>query len=396
MRARVPLRGAQRHPARPDRRPDERAARRLLAQMARIAKAEGVDEVVIGLTYSISPVHTDDYYAERPAAMGACPDVDRLYLKDPGGLLDAATPARARARCSSTASRPRPVELHSHCTIGLAPLDLHGGRAAGFRTLHTAVAPVANGTSNPAAETTLRNLEADGLSHGLDVEALAAVSDALRRARARQGAAARCAGRVRRRATTATRCPAGWSRRCAASSPSCAGRSCSTRRSRSSTRVRAEFGYPIMVTPFSQFVGHAGGDERDRRRALAQVPDEIGALLPRPLRRAARRRPTRTSPTASCRSRARRSCATSSRSRSRARASRSARGISDEELLLRLTMPAEQVDAMLQPRAASAPRRARARAATRSSGCCGARRRARSRYLRVEKGDTLVEWRRAA
>jgi oxaloacetate decarboxylase alpha subunit len=36
-----------------------------LAQMAAIARAEGVEEVVIGLTYSVSPVHTDAFYAER-------------------------------------------------------------------------------------------------------------------------------------------------------------------------------------------------------------------------------------------------------------------------------------------------------------------------------------------
>ena len=36
-----------------------------LLRLARLAKAAGVEEVVIGLTYSISPVHTHDYYAER-------------------------------------------------------------------------------------------------------------------------------------------------------------------------------------------------------------------------------------------------------------------------------------------------------------------------------------------
>ena len=31
--------------------------------MAAIAREEGVEEVVVGLTYSVSPVHTDAYYA---------------------------------------------------------------------------------------------------------------------------------------------------------------------------------------------------------------------------------------------------------------------------------------------------------------------------------------------
>ena len=57
-----------------------------------------------------------------------------------------------------------------------APFVYMEGLRAGFRVLHTAVEPLARGTSNPAAETTLRNLEAEGFSHRLDIDALAAVS----------------------------------------------------------------------------------------------------------------------------------------------------------------------------------------------------------------------------
>ena len=44
-----------------------------------------------------------------------------MYLKDPGGLL---TPEAVRelAPPMLAAAGERPVELHSHCTIGLAPL----------------------------------------------------------------------------------------------------------------------------------------------------------------------------------------------------------------------------------------------------------------------------------
>jgi oxaloacetate decarboxylase alpha subunit len=43
-----------------------------LMRMAAIAKAEGVQEVVIGLTYSVSPVHTDEYYGARAATSIGC------------------------------------------------------------------------------------------------------------------------------------------------------------------------------------------------------------------------------------------------------------------------------------------------------------------------------------
>ena len=92
----------------------------LLDTMFDLPSLEGVEEVVIGLTYSISEVHTHAYYAERAAALADCAEMDRLYLKDPGGLLTPAAVAELAPHFLRAAGE-RPVELHSHCTIGLAP-----------------------------------------------------------------------------------------------------------------------------------------------------------------------------------------------------------------------------------------------------------------------------------
>ena len=99
-----------------------------LRRLARMAREEGVEEIVVGLTYSISPVHTHAYYAERAAALAGCEDLDRLYLKDPGGLL---TPDAVRELAPHflAAAGDRAVELHSHTTIGLAPLVYVEGAA---------------------------------------------------------------------------------------------------------------------------------------------------------------------------------------------------------------------------------------------------------------------------
>ncbi len=151
-----------------------------LRRVARIAKEEGIEEVVIGLTYSVSPVHTHTYYAERAAALADCADMDRLYLKDPGGLL---TPDAVRELAPHfvAAAGHRVAELHSHTTIGLAPIVYLEGARAGFQVLHTAVGPLARGTSNPAAETTVRDLVASGFSHRLDLDALGEMADHFRR-----------------------------------------------------------------------------------------------------------------------------------------------------------------------------------------------------------------------
>jgi oxaloacetate decarboxylase alpha subunit len=365
-----------------------------LRRLARMAREEGVDEVVIGLTYSVSEVHTHAYYAERAAALANCVEMDRLYLKDPGGLLTSAAVAELAPHFLRAAG-DRPVELHSHCTIGLAPFVYLEGLRAGFQVLHTAVAPLARGTSNPAAETTLRNLEAEGFSHRLDLDALAVVSEHFRDLGREKGLPV---GRPQEfDATYYHHQLAG-------------GMVSTTRRMLGELgrpelfgavldevgRVRAEMGYPIIVTPVSQlvatqavrnvidgerwsnvsdetvryFLGHYGDpaapvDPNVAERVLSRPRvEELRKLEPLHLEGAHGRFGSR---------------------------------ISDEELLLRLTMPEEQVDAMLASPAVAAGPRPPARPGRNPVVTLlqeVAKRRSIT-HLRVQKGDDLVVWRRA-
>ena len=318
-----------------------------LREIAALAHAEGIEEVVLGLTYSISPVHTIQYYAERAAALADCADMDRFYLKDPGGLLMPDV-VRELAPHFRAAAGERATELHSHCTIGLAPFVYVEGVRAGFRTVHTGCGPLSRGTSQPEVASTARNLEASGFAHELDLEAQDRVAEHFH-------AVARAKG-----------LPAGGPREFDADyykHQLPGGMVTTTRRMLAEirrpelfdavleevTRVRAEMGYPIIVTPVSQFIatqatynvidgerwktvsdetvryflGHYGAspapvdpDVADRVRSRPGV-DKLSHLRPITLDGARRRFGSR---------------------------------ISEEEVLLRLTMPAEQVDAMLAAR----------------------------------------------
>ena len=77
-------------------------------------------QVVIGISYTVSPRHTDEYYAQKTRTiLQFKPDV--IYLKDQGGLL---TVDRLRTLLPVIVQNANgvPVELHSHCTTGLADL----------------------------------------------------------------------------------------------------------------------------------------------------------------------------------------------------------------------------------------------------------------------------------
>ena len=366
-----------------------------LRRAARIAREEGVEEIVVGLTYSISPVHTHDYYAERAAAMADCAEMDRLYLKDPGGLL---TPDAVRELAPSllAAAGERTLELHSHCTIGLAPLVYMEGLKAGYQVLHTACGPLGNGTSQPTVESTIRNLEAEGYSHRLDMEAVAEVSEHFRQV-ARDKGLPPGAPREYDAAYYHHQLPGGMVTTTRRMLEELGREELFDQVLEEVTRVRAEMGYPILVTPVSQLVAfQATRNVIDPERWSSVSDETVRYFLGHYGAFAAPPDPAVTERVLSLpKVDALRDAQPVGLEGARARFGRR---ISDEELLLRLTMPQEQVDAMR-----AAPSISEQPAPTRAAGRAPLvrllhelERRRELSYVRVQKSDDLVVWRRAS
>jgi len=127
-----------------------------------------------GIVYTVSPVHTDEYYARKARELVAL-GVDAVFIKDPSGLL---TPERTRTLVPAlrAAVGAVPLQLHSHCLTGLAPLCALEAIALGVDTVHTATSPLAHGASHPPAEWIDDQLVARGYTTGLDREALEEVA----------------------------------------------------------------------------------------------------------------------------------------------------------------------------------------------------------------------------
>ena len=89
--------------------------------------------------------------------------VDRIMIEDASGIL---TPERTRELISTVQRNCDgiPLEFHGHCNSGLAPLCYLEAIQSGVTTVHTAVAPLANGTSLPATETILKNAAVSALN----------------------------------------------------------------------------------------------------------------------------------------------------------------------------------------------------------------------------------------
>ena len=142
---------------------------------AQIAKAEGA-EVVTALMYTSSPVHTSEHWAEKARLIASGKEyTDRIMIEDASGAI---TPERTRELISTVERNCDgiPLEFHSHCNSGLAPLCYLEAIQCGVKTLHTAIAPLANGTSLPSTEGILKNARRLGFESDIDEDALAAVS----------------------------------------------------------------------------------------------------------------------------------------------------------------------------------------------------------------------------
>ncbi|MBA4418720.1 MAG: biotin carboxyl carrier protein [Syntrophus sp. (in: bacteria)] len=141
----------------------------LILKVAQLCKSLGIAEMVAALSFTISPVHTDEFYARIAGEIAASPYVDTLYIKDQGGLL---TPDRIRTLVPALkkAINGKTLEIHSHCSTGLATICYLEAIQHGIDVVHTAVPPVAYGTSLPSVTNMLDNLPYLGYGAKTDKE----------------------------------------------------------------------------------------------------------------------------------------------------------------------------------------------------------------------------------
>lgn len=316
-----------------------------------MAKQEGFEEVVAGICYTRSPVHTDEFYADKIADLDACPEIDSIYLKDPSGLL---TPERLESLVSKLRKRLKRLEIdeiHTHCNTGIAPLTLLKAADLGLTKLHCALPPLANGSSHSNALQLVRNLEARGHAPIVDKSALERASACLSREATLfglpSGAPAEYDEAYYRHTLpggvlTTTRRQLGEIGR-PELLPAVI---------EEAVRVRSELGWPIVVTPFAQYIVTQASINLITGERYSRITDEVVDLLlgefgPMPGKVDQELLDRALATPRACRVR---NGGEQTLGDVRAKLGAS---LSDEDLLLRAVMPSEQVDAMVQRRQAN-------------------------------------------
>jgi len=126
------------------------------------------------IVYTLSPVHDMDSYvrlARELKRMGA----DSICIKDMAGLLSPAKAAELVPRLKEETKLP--VQLHSHYTSGMAAMTYLKGIEAGCDVIDTALSPFAFGSSQPATEVMVAVLSETEFDTGLDLRLLKELAD---------------------------------------------------------------------------------------------------------------------------------------------------------------------------------------------------------------------------
>lgn len=138
------------------------------------AAKEAGGQAQTAISYTTSEVHTTQYFielAKKYAEIGA----DSIAIKDMAGIL---TPQKAYELVAGIKDAvDLPLEVHTHATSGIASLTYLEAVRAGADIIDTAISPFAGGTSQPATESMAVAFADLGYDTGLDQERLAEIAD---------------------------------------------------------------------------------------------------------------------------------------------------------------------------------------------------------------------------
>jgi len=239
------------------------------------AKRQGL-YVAGGLVYTFSPVHTDQYYIGKVKAL-LKHGVDAVFLKDASGLL---TPERVATLVPALkkALGKKPLQIHTHCNSGLAPYVVLQAVEHGVDVVHTATSTLANGVSHSPTERVAANLRRRGHAVPLDLALVKEVADELKLIADKEGKPVGTPNEYDE-FHFQHQCPGGMVSNLAYQLDTMGLKGRLEEILEEAWHVREDLGYPIVVSPFAQYIvtqavlNVLGRDQGKAR--YDTVPDEV-------------------------------------------------------------------------------------------------------------------------
>jgi len=210
--------------------------------------------VQAALSYTISPVHNNEYFvklAKQLEDMGA----DSICIKDMAGLL---VPYDAYNLVKQIKSAVKvPLELHTHYTSGVASMTYLKAIEAGVDIVDCALSPMALGTSQPPTEPLVATLAGTEYDTGLDLNKLSDIADYVKTLRTKYLESGLMNTKVLGVDinTLKYQVPGGMLSNLVSQLKQQGKEDKLEEVLKEVPRVREDFGYPPLVTPSSQIVG---------------------------------------------------------------------------------------------------------------------------------------------
>lgn len=126
------------------------------------------------ISYTTSSVHTVDYFVNLAREMEKT-GADSICIKDMAGVLTPETGFELVSRIKYAISLP--LEVHTHATSGISEMTYLKVAEAGADIIDTAISSFAGGTSQPATESVSIALEGLGFDTGLDLSKLSQIAE---------------------------------------------------------------------------------------------------------------------------------------------------------------------------------------------------------------------------
>ncbi len=210
--------------------------------------------VEAALSYTTSPVHSEEYFVRLASTleqMGA----DVICIKDMANLLLPADAFRLVKKLKATVSVP--IHLHTHNTTGTGAMVYLAAAQAGVDIVDCALSPFANGTSQPATESIVAAMQGTARDTGLDLKKLSEAAAHFKAVAARMEEERLVSSKVLRTEpkTLLYQVPGGMLSNLISQLKAANAEDRLEEVLQEVPRVRADFGYPPLVTPTSQIVG---------------------------------------------------------------------------------------------------------------------------------------------
>lgn len=206
------------------------------------------------VSYTTGPVFDVEYYvnyAKQLENVGA----DSLCIKDMAALLTPYTTYELVKAIKESVKIP--VQVHSHSTSGLGSMVLLKAIEAGADVIDTAMSPLSGGTSHPATESMVAALRGTEFDTGLDLEALDDIAKYVTTLREKYIAEGILSPKMLASDAKALiyQVPGGMLSNLLSQLKQAGKEDKLTEVLEEVPKVRADCGYPPLVTPSSQIVG---------------------------------------------------------------------------------------------------------------------------------------------